>query len=127
MKHDLGQLFITGTSSSSYFFNKTDLEQYLFYTTLIKWQRVVLASLNCVVRTQVGYALELFFYSFSSEFGMEVQCRRQSNRSEGALAESGGGGDTKINWIFAHKTDILRLQIMRYFRNFALTFEKRDV
>ena len=54
------------------------------------------------------------------------QCRRQSNQSEGALAEN-GGGTLKYTEIFHVKTDILRLQIMRYFNNFVFISEKQDV
>ena len=54
-----------------------------------------------------------------------IQCRRQSNQSERALAEN--GGIIKYTSIFHTKTDILRLQIMRYFNNFVIISKKRDV
>ena len=54
-----------------------------------------------------------------------AQCRRQSNQSEGASAESRGA--LKYTEIFHLKTDVFRLQIMRYFNNFVFISEKRDV
>ena len=46
------------------------------------------------------------------------QCRRQSKQSEGAL---------KQIELLPIKTDILRLQIKRYFKNFVFRLEKRDM
>ena len=51
------------------------------------------------------------------------QCRRQSNQSKGALAASGRA--LKQTEFFCIKTDILRLQIMRYFNNFTIMSEKK--
>ena len=58
-----------------------------------------------------------------------MQCRRQSNQNEGALAESGerGGGALKNTEIFHIKTDILRPQIMLYVKNFVFISETRVV
>ena len=51
------------------------------------------------------------------------QCRRQSKRSEGALSES--GETLKLTELLHIKADILRRQIIHYFKNFAFTFEKK--
>ena len=39
-----------------------------------------------------------------------LQCRRQTKRSERALAENGGEGTIKLNKLLHIKTDILKLQ-----------------
>ena len=49
------------------------------------------------------------------------QCRRQSKQSEGALANSRGA--LKQTELFHLKTDILQLQIKRYFKNLCLKKE----
>ena len=52
-----------------------------------------------------------------------LQCRPQSKRSEGTLAESEGA--LKQTELLHIKTDILRLQITDYFLNFVFVFEKK--
>ena len=54
------------------------------------------------------------------------QCRRQSNRSEEALADR-GGALKHLSSLLHIKTDILRLQIVRYFNDIVSMSEKCDV
>ena len=73
----------------------------------------------------IKYAIAFFGNNQLSHYTgvSQMQCRRQSNRSEATLAESAGAlKQTKFLHI---KTDILRLQIMRYFINFAFISEKK--
>ena len=65
------------------------------------------------------------FEKYFPTVSIENQCRRQSKQSEGAPAENGGA--LKKTEVLHIKTDTLQLQIMRYFKNFVIMFEKRDV
>ena len=70
------------------------------------------------------YAYFLFVFAYFYMF-IRKQCRRQSKRSKGALAERGGA--LKLTQLLHIKTDILPPQIMRYFENVVLMSKKRRI
>ena len=57
------------------------------------------------------------------------QCRRQSKRSDGALAENGGEGTTK-NWTIVYEnwsSDFAQLYKYTHFQKFCTLSKKKDL